>query len=100
MLERRFYETYRVVPSPFWSAVCGGAWDRMCDLTGTRVVFEGFTPPDTPVVFATNSTQKYDFMPFRAELRRRGVPTVTVTKGKNYHHPAMAFLLGRLGVVP
>ncbi|MBL8950430.1 MAG: 1-acyl-sn-glycerol-3-phosphate acyltransferase [Myxococcaceae bacterium] len=101
MLDRRFFETYRVCPSPPWERAVATAWSAMERLTGTRVRFENLEAlPSTPALIATNSTQKYDFMPIRNELKRRGIPTVTVTKGKNYHQPVMAFLLERLGVVP
>ena len=53
-----------------------------------------------PVLFATNSTQKNDFMAFRWVMMKAGLPCVTVTKAKNYHDPVMRFLLRRLGVVP
>jgi 1-acyl-sn-glycerol-3-phosphate acyltransferase len=64
------------------------------------VTFEHFTPPTTPVLFASNSTQKNDFMPIRAEWVRRGVKAVTVTKGKNYHLRGFGWLLGKVGVIP
>ncbi len=96
MLDRDFFRAYRALPSPFWEYVVSRAW-RM---RRARVVFEGFEAPASPVVFATNSTWKYDFMPFRVELERRRIPTVTITKGKNYHARAQGFLLRRLGVVP
>ncbi len=101
MLDRRFFESYRVTPSKPWERAVAGAWSAMERVTRTRVRFENLDAlPKTPALIATNSTQKYDFMPIRAELRRRGIPTVTVTKGKNYHQPVMAFLLERLGVIP
>jgi len=101
MLDRSFFEGYRVCPSRPWERAVATAWTAMERVTRTRVRFENLEAlPKTPALIATNSTQKYDFMPIRAELKRRGIPTVTVTKGKNYHQPVMAFLLERLGVVP
>lgn len=101
MLTRDFFSRYRVLPSPFWERNVGGLYSALETLNGTRVRFEGLESlPGSPALIATNSTQKYDFMPIRSELRRRGVPTVTVTKGKNYHSAPMRFLLSRLGVVP
>ena len=96
VLDRDFFRSYRALPAPFWEWAVSRAWRAI----GKRVVFAGFTAPASPVVFATNSTWKYDFMPFRVELERRGIPAVTITKGKNYHARAQGFLLQRLGVVP
>lgn len=100
MLDRDFFRTYRPLPSPFWEWVGAHSWRTLEKIAGTKVVFENFEPPSTPVVFATNSTQKYDFMPIRVELERRKIPTVTITKGKNYHSAVGGFLLSRLGVLP
>src|SRR6185295_13004209 len=101
MLDRDFFRDYQATPSPFWGALAGGAFRTMERLTGTRVVFEGLERlPKTPALLATNSTQKYDFMPIRCALDALGIRAVTITKGKNYHQPVMAFLLGQLGVVP
>ncbi len=101
MLDPDFFRRYRPMPAPFWQWLAIRSWQRQERRSGTRVVFEGLqVPPSTPVIFATNSTQKYDFMPIRVELARRQIPTVTLTKGKNYHWAPMAFLLSRLGVIP
>lgn len=101
MLDRDFFARYRPMPAPAWEWLGSRTWRAMETLSKTKVVFEGLeTPPSTPVVFATNSTQKYDFMPIRVELERRRIPTVTLTKGKNYHSAPMSFLLQRLGVIP
>lgn len=101
MLDREFFRRYRPMPAPFWEWLGAKSWRAMERTSGTKVIFEGFdSPPKSPVIFATNSTQKFDFMPIRVELERRKIPTVTVTKGKNYHSAPMGFLLSRLGVIP
>ncbi len=101
MLDRAFFARYRVAPSPPWERAVAALWGGMERATGTRVTLQNLEAlPTSPALIATNSTQKYDFMPLRVALRRRGVRAVTVTKGKNYHQRTMAFLLGRLGVVP
>jgi 1-acyl-sn-glycerol-3-phosphate acyltransferase len=101
MLDRDFFENYQVAPAARWQRSLCALWRALEGITGTRVTFEGFDGlPSRPALIATNATQKYDFLPIRAQLLRRRVPTVTLTKGKNYHHPVSAFLLGRLGVVP
>lgn len=57
-------------------------------------------PRGEPVLIATNSTQKYDFIALRRAASSAGVKVVTVTKGKNYHDRIMALAMGHLGVVP
>lgn len=101
MLDPAFFRDYQPLPSPFWERLGSRSWSMMERRSKTVVVVEGMeSVPKTPVLFATNSTQKYDFMPIRTELLRRSVPTVTVTKGKNYHSAVMGGLLKRLGVIP
>lgn len=101
MLTPEFYRSYRVVQAPFWSSVARVIFATNAGLARTRFHVEGWeTLPARPVLFATNSTQKNDFMAFRWVADRRARPCVTVTKAKNYHDPVMGFLLRRLGVVP
>ncbi len=100
MLDARFYSTYRALPSPRWRDGVARLWSAQERLVGAAVRFEGFEPPTRPVLYVTNSTQKNDFMGIRTEWWRRGVEVSTVTKAKNYHQAVMAFLLGRVGVIP
>lgn len=101
MLDRAFFDRYRVLPSPGVERAVAAGWSALERATSTHLQIENIEAlPDKPVLLATNSTQKYDFMPLRVELRRRGIRAVTVTKGKNYHQPLMGWLLGRVGVVP
>ena len=99
MLDVDFFKRYPIVPSPLWEGAVALAFGAMERATRTRVLFEDFVRPASPVMFATNSTQKYDFLIFRAETRRQGLPVVTVTKGKNYHSP-LRLVLEHTGVVP
>jgi 1-acyl-sn-glycerol-3-phosphate acyltransferase len=99
MLVPSFYSDYQPIPSPLWERAARGVFGVARAAAGARLVVEGEIPR-SPAVLATNSTQKYDFLALRAELLRRGIPAVTLTKGKNYHQPAMRFLLSRLGVIP
>jgi hypothetical protein len=69
-------------------------------LTGTRLALEGFTPPTTPVIYASNSSQKYDFLSFRSAMWARGVPIATITKAKNYHVAWMRPVMENTGVIP
>ena len=101
MLTREFFREYQILPDPRWESGLGRAFDAMMALTRTRVVFEGAERlPATPAILATSSSQQYDFLPFRAELRRRGIKAVTATEGKHYQHRISAHLLARTGVVP
>jgi 1-acyl-sn-glycerol-3-phosphate acyltransferase len=101
MLDRHFFAHYDPRPEPFINALCKAAYVAEERRSGTRVVWEGLSKlPNTPALLATNSTQRYDFLPIRRSLSDLDIPTVTVTKAKNYHSPAMAFFLRRLGVVP
>lgn len=99
MLDRAFLSSYRVLPARPWEAGVTGVFRAMGRLTRTRVERTGFAWPASPVIFASNSTQKYDFMLLRAESARLGLPVVTVTKAKNYHSPART-ILENTGVVP
>jgi 1-acyl-sn-glycerol-3-phosphate acyltransferase len=100
VLDRRYLEGYRVLPSRPWEAAVTGAFHAMGLLAGARVTVRDFRAPPGPVIFASNSTQKYDFMPLRQEAARLGWPLVTVTKAKNYHSRAMRPILERTGVLP
>jgi 1-acyl-sn-glycerol-3-phosphate acyltransferase len=101
MLDRAYFQSYRAIPSAGWHRSFGFVWELIERVSRTQIRFEGLDAlSGGPVLIATNSTQKYDFLPLRAILHRHRMPVVTLTKGKNYHQPVMAFLLERLGVVP
>ncbi|HEU5058211.1 MAG TPA: hypothetical protein VFU21_16880 [Kofleriaceae bacterium] len=101
MLTPRFYADYRVLPTPWCTELVRALFTANAGLARTRFRVEGLDAlPRRPVLFATNSTQKNDFMAFRWVMNRAGLPCVTVTKAKNYHDPVMRFLLRRVGVVP
>lgn len=101
MLDRAFFAKYPVLPAAPWERGAAHVFTAMQRASRTRVHLENLEAlPSLPALIATNSTQKFDFLPIRAALRERGARVVTVTKGKNYHQPVMGFLLKRLGVVP
>lgn len=100
MLDADFYARYCAIPSVRWQKGVARLWSAWEGVTGANVVFEGFEPPARPVLYATNSTQKNDFMGIRGEWWRRGVSVSTVTKAKNYHHRLTAYVLGKTGVIP
>jgi 1-acyl-sn-glycerol-3-phosphate acyltransferase len=99
MLTPGFYADYRVLPTPWCYQLARALFTANAQLTRTRFRVEGELPTG-PVLFATNSTQKNDFLAFRWVMMKARLPCVTVTKAKNYHDPVMRFLLRRLGVVP
>lgn len=101
MLTPSFYRTYQVRPDPWCLRGVRALFGASVGLARTRIRAEGLDHiPPYPALFATNSTQKNDFMAFRWIMMHAGAPCVTVTKAKNYHDPVMRFLLRRLGVVP
>jgi 1-acyl-sn-glycerol-3-phosphate acyltransferase len=101
MLTERFYRDYRVLPAPAWAQFARTVFTSNVRLARTQFRVEGWdTLPDRPVLFATNSTQKNDFMGFRYVADRAGRLCVSVTKAKNYHSPIMSLFLRRLGVIP
>lgn len=100
MLELDYFARYRVLPQPRWEAAVTGAFQAAEALGGARVVLHGFTAPASPVLYAPNSTQKYDFMTFRSAMQRIRQRVVTVTKAKSYHSRAAEPVLARTGVIP
>jgi 1-acyl-sn-glycerol-3-phosphate acyltransferase len=100
MLDLAYLRRYRVLPDARWESAVALAFLGMERLTGTRVTAHGFTPPPGPVLYATNSTQKYDFLTFRGVMRRARQPVVTVTKAKSYHSRALEPVLAQTGVIP
>ena len=101
MLDRAFFANYPDLPAAPWERGAARVFTAMQRASRTDVRLINLDAlPHRPVLIATNSTQKFDFLPIRAALRERGARVVTVTKGKNYHQPVMRFLLERLGVVP
>ncbi len=99
MLDLAYLSQYRVLPDPTWEGAIAAVYSRMERAAGVRHVVKGFRAPTRPVLYATNSTQKYDFMTFRSVAWTRGLRTVTVTKAKNYHSPVMRPVLEHTGVV-
>ncbi len=101
MLTPAFYRDYRVLPTPWCTNAVRLLFTANVGLARTRIRVEGWERlPPSPVLVATNATQKNDFMAFRWAAHQRGRPCVTVTKAKNYHQAAMGFVLRRVGVVP
>ena len=101
MLTAAAFRRQRAIAHPLWLWVGGTALDLQERLTRTRVDVEGFDRLSrTPVLLASNSSHMYDVFPLRCLLRRSGIPTVSVAKGKYFQQPMMQWALGRVGVVP
>jgi hypothetical protein len=91
---------YRVLPDPRWESAVARVFMGLEDRVGVQHRLVDFVPPTAPVLYATNATQKYDFLTFRSTMARRGQRVVTVTKAKNYHVAWMRPVLARTGVIP
>ena len=101
MLTATAFRRQRAIAHPLWLWVGGTALDLQERLTQTRIDVEGFDRLSrTPVLLASNASHMYDVFPLRCLLRRSGIPTVSVAKGKYFQQPMMQWALGRVGVVP
>lgn len=100
MIDLGYLASYRILPSARWERAVAAMYLPLERLTGTRLSLEGFEPPASPVLFASNSTQKYDFLSFRSAMWARGVPLTMITKAKNYHVRWMRPVMENTGVVP
>lgn len=100
MIDLPYLSRYRVLPSASWQRAVAAVYLPMEALTRTRMAFEGFSPPASPVLYASNSSQKYDFTAFRSAMWARSLPIATITKAKNYHIGWMRRLMEHIGVVP
>ena len=101
MLDAALFHRYRSVPDPLWLAVGGRLFDVQQRWSGTEVVVDGLDRlPAEPVILATNASHRYDWLALRCDLRRRGIPVVSIAKGKYFQQATMSLALGKVGVVP
>jgi len=100
VIDLGYLAQYRILPSAPWQRVVAAAYQPLERLTRTRLVFHDFQPPPRPVIYASNSSQKYDFLSFRSAMWARRVPVATITKAKNYHVAWMRPVMEHTGVVP
>lgn len=100
MLDLDYLARYRVLPQPRWEGAVTVAYQAVEARAGVRAVLHGFVAPGGPVLYATNSTQKYDFMTFRSVMSRARQRVVTVTKARSYHSRAFEPVLARTGTIP
>ena len=77
------------------------AWDYRLPRP-TRIKLEGLEHlPDTPVIFAMNHTDRYNYWPFQYATYRKGLPmTCTWVKGKYYENPAMGWFMDHCNNIP
>lgn len=68
----------------------------------TRIVAEGFEKvPSTPVIFAMNHTDRYNYFPFQVYIWRSAKRyTATWVKGKYYEHPMLATFMEMTNQLP
>ena len=68
----------------------------------TRITLEGLENlPDTPVIFAMNHTDRYNYWPFQYATYRKGLPmTCTWVKGKYYEKAAMGWFMDQCNNIP
>lgn len=100
MIDLAYLARYRILPDRRWQRAVAAVFRPMEAATGTRLVLHGFTPPASPVLYASNSSQKYDFLTFRSAMWARGLPVATITKAKNYHVAWMRPVMENTGVIP
>ena len=100
MIDLGYLARYRILPSAPWQRAVAAAYQPLERLTRTRLIFHDFQPPPRPVIYASNSSQKYDFLTFRSAMWARDLPVATITKAKNYHVAWMRPVMENTGVVP
>lgn len=100
MIDLAYLARYRILPDRRWQRAVAAAFRPMEAATRTRLVLHEFVPPASPVLYASNSSQKYDFLTFRSAMWARDLPVATITKAKNYHVAWMRPVMENTGVVP
>ena len=100
MIDLGYLARYRILPDRRWQRVVAATFMPIEAATGTRLVLHDFTAPAAPVIYASNSSQKYDFLTFRSAMWARDLPVATITKAKNYHVAWMRPVMENTGVVP
>ncbi len=100
MIDLAYLSRYRILPDRRWQRAVAATFRPMEAATRTRLALHGFEPPASPVLYASNSSQKYDFLLFRSAMWARDLPVATITKAKNYHVAWMRPVMENTGVVP
>ncbi len=101
MTDIRLIEQHPGVPSPFWTRLATYYATFQCALTRTTFKLRGPHAFKEPVLFATNASQKYDFLPFRYALKKFDLaPTMTLVKSKYYQSALARAALNRAGSIP
>jgi hypothetical protein len=99
MLTPDYLREYDPLPRPAFELAAWGIMVAIQRVSRTKLVLENFTPPPRPVLFATNSTQRNDFLALRLAMAKRGVKVTSVTKARTYHE-ASGRVAERLGTIP
>ncbi len=99
MLTPDYLRSFDPLPRPTFERAARGVLEMMERFSGTHLEVEGFEPPSRPVLYATNSTQRNDFLALRLALARRAVKVTTVTKARTYHEGS-GHVAAWLGTIP
>jgi 1-acyl-sn-glycerol-3-phosphate acyltransferase len=101
MLDLDFFRNYDARP-PGWLPKVGCPLGvALFGIFAIKIEVSGLDqPPATPVIFAANSSHKYDLVPLRWAMMSHQTSIVTVSKGKNYHNKAFGPLVNLLGSLP
>jgi 1-acyl-sn-glycerol-3-phosphate acyltransferase len=100
MIDLGYLARYRILPDRRWQRVVAATFMPIEAATRTRLVLHDFAAPVAPVLYASNSSQKYDFLTFRSAMWARDLPIATITKAKNYHVAWMRPVMEHTAVVP
>ncbi|HJL19607.1 MAG TPA: 1-acyl-sn-glycerol-3-phosphate acyltransferase [Sandaracinaceae bacterium LLY-WYZ-13_1] len=101
MLDLALYRRIRLNPRPPMQRLIADLFLR-ADYRNVAITVEGHeNVPDTPVLFAMNHTDNFNYWPFQYWMHRRwGRYTATWVKGKNYEHPAVAAFMRWTNNIP
>jgi 1-acyl-sn-glycerol-3-phosphate acyltransferase len=101
MLTLEYLRDYCATPRPWlWHGLASLARAN-ARVAGSRLVVEAQDNlPCEPSLICTNSTHDCDFIVVMRALDRFKQRTVHVSKGKNFHRSAMAWIFERAGVIP
>ena len=101
MLDLALYDRVRIYRRPLMQRLIADFFLRF-DYRKVEIVVEGRENlPETPVIFAMNHTDNFNYWPFQYSLHRDpGVYTATWVKGKNYEHPLVAEFMRLTNNIP
>jgi 1-acyl-sn-glycerol-3-phosphate acyltransferase len=101
MLDLARLRSIRLHTKPFWQRAIAQGFLRF-DYRHVDLVIEGLeTLPKTPVIYAMNHTDNFNYWPLQYTLHQRFARyTATWVKGKNYEHPLVAAFMASTNNIP